>query len=726
MNAETGENISGGASPDGLTRFHFRFSVVSGEVVAQNALGNPMPVGVAEAKLTAADGRELTGGILAPLPLSLTDLPIGPNAITAELHLTTTGNQFGPYPVLATLGETAVYESETGTLLSSDPSADGITRLAFIFNLNAPPVIVDVIVPESVECSGGIQEVVLTVQATDDQTATEDLTYFWFEEDGTPLNTVPWTSAEFSVYVEGLGAHIFKVVAVDEEGAQSPMPQVGEPGYVVINVVDETAPTFDGVVELVVLDAVSLSGVPVEDVQAAIDGVTASDACVGDVTPENDLDELAIEGHLPIGSTTVTWTADDGNGNTAMASQTVKIVVPADALTGLHKVRIRRNANVLSNIRSNGRVRIDRGHTADDPGMIQGSILTTGPVQIARFNHITGDITAGGRIRLHRTVVVEGTVEPGAEVETAHLPPVILSVDYEDARDITVRKNQSIDLPPNDETTPAYGNLNARKGSTVTLHSGVYYFERFSLAKQTSLIFDLEDGPVTVNISKRLTLGRRAVVSVNGGSASDILFNIASPQHVDSGETDDDDEGDDDDDDNNGVHRRTNSLARGVHFLGTIYAPASRIAVARDAVVEGGLLGWQVTLARDVVFVSNLAGHVDCYGSPVLTKRALVVEEEADPVEMKSFSLGQNYPNPFNPSTTISYSLGESSTVHVAVYNVLGQQIKSLVNEVQTSGDYNVVWNGEDAFGRRVASGVYFYRLVAGRHQDTRRMVFAK
>jgi hypothetical protein len=196
---------------------------------------------------------------------------------------------------------------------------------------------------------------------------------------------------------------------------------------------------------------------------------------------------------------------------------------------------------------------------------------------------------------------------------------------------------------------------------------------------------------------------------VNGGSASDILFNIASPERK-------------------GKKRNgpTSNLARGVQFIGTIYAPASKINVARDAVVEGGLLGRQVTLARDVVFTANLAGHVDVY-VPLLTKRALVVAEEnfVEP-EVEAFALSQNYPNPFNPSTTIRYVLGGSENVHLVVYNVLGQQIRTLVDQAQESGGYNVVWNGEDAFGRQVSSGVYFYKIVAGRHQDTRRMVFAK
>ncbi len=189
------------------------------------------------------------------------------------------------------------------------------------------------------------------------------------------------------------------------------------------------------------------------------------------------------------------------------APQTVTIVVPAEALIGLEKVQIHRNADVVSDIRSNGKVKVERGNGADDPGAIQGSIQTTGDVQILRDNVISGDVTAGGRVRLHRSVIVEGEIQVEADVEAVYLPPVRLDVITRGARKITVKKNEADDLPPNDETTPAYGDLRAKKGSTVTLHSGVYYFKKFDLAKETTLVFDLDGGPVTANIGERLSLG---------------------------------------------------------------------------------------------------------------------------------------------------------------------------------------------------------------------------
>ena len=95
----------------------------------------------------------------------------------------------------------------------------------------------------------------------------------------------------------------------------------------------------------------------------------------------------------------------------------------------------------------------------------------------------------------------------------------------------------------------------------------------------------------------------------------------------------------------------------------------------------------------------------------------------------KAFNLAQNSPNPFNPSTTIAYELPEgNSTVHVvlSVYNIRGQKVVTLVDELKEAGRYSVNWNGTTSSGSRVSSGVYFYRIQAGEYSAVRKMVVLK
>lgn len=87
------------------------------------------------------------------------------------------------------------------------------------------------------------------------------------------------------------------------------------------------------------------------------------------------------------------------------------------------------------------------------------------------------------------------------------------------------------------------------------------------------------------------------------------------------------------------------------------------------------------------------------------------------------FELAQNYPNPFNPSTTIRYSLPVNSTVRLTVYNVLGQEIRTLVNEIQNAGEQTVVWDGRDNQGIMAGSGLYIYLLQAGENILSRKMM---
>jgi flagellar hook assembly protein FlgD len=77
----------------------------------------------------------------------------------------------------------------------------------------------------------------------------------------------------------------------------------------------------------------------------------------------------------------------------------------------------------------------------------------------------------------------------------------------------------------------------------------------------------------------------------------------------------------------------------------------------------------------------------------------------------ESFALAQNFPNPFNSATTIRYTLQQPSRVTLKIYNLLGEEIKTLVEADETTGWKSVDWNGTDRFGRSVNSGVYVYRL---------------
>jgi hypothetical protein len=90
-------------------------------------------------------------------------------------------------------------------------------------------------------------------------------------------------------------------------------------------------------------------------------------------------------------------------------------------------------------------------------------------------------------------------------------------------------------------------------------------------------------------------------------------------------------------------------------------------------------------------------------------------------INVMEFSLSQNYPNPFNPSTTISYDLPTRSHVTLRIFNVLGQEVTTLVDGIAEAGTHQVRWSPG-----RLASGVYLYQLKTGAHIETKKMVILR
>lgn len=106
------------------------------------------------------------------------------------------------------------------------------------------------------------------------------------------------------------------------------------------------------------------------------------------------------------------------------------------------------------------------------------------------------------------------------------------------------------------------------------------------------------------------------------------------------------------------------------------------------------------------------------YTDAILVDILASVKDDNQPLR---FSLDQNFPNPFNPSTTIKYSLASAELVSLKVYNIIGQEVATLVNELKQAGRYSITWNASD-----LSSGVYYYKLKAGKSVETHKLVLLK
>jgi hypothetical protein len=169
------------------------------------------------------------------------------------------------------------------------------------------------------------------------------------------------------------------------------------------------------------------------------------------------------------------------------------------------------------------------------------------------------------------------------------------------------------------------------------------------------------------------------------------------------------------------------------------YAPSSIYASRPSFVLDSQGQGHAVFAGCLRQFMGQEDSLEIYYCGPPFTS----VEDSSQELEKHSFQLFQNYPNPFNSVTAIKYAVsnGPSPLIHITlkIYNILGKEVRELVNKQQSGGTYTVYWDGKNNSGKEVASGIYFYQLTvgqahrpeqnggrAGEHKETKKLVLIK
>ena len=137
------------------------------------------------------------------------------------------------------------------------------------------------------------------------------------------------------------------------------------------------------------------------------------------------------------------------------------------------------------------------------------------------------------------------------------------------------------------------------------------------------------------------------------------------------------------------------------------YSPVDTASMYHWALTTVGNPGWDT---------------FEWFGAPMYK----VVGTENEIAVPADFKLHSAYPNPFNPVTNIAYELGTGADVSLTVYNMLGQEVATLVSAFQTAGNYTVQWNGMDNVGHSVPSGLYFYEMNTEGFSSTHKMMLIK
>jgi hypothetical protein len=166
----------------------------------------------------------------------------------------------------------------------------------------------------------------------------------------------------------------------------------------------------------------------------------------------------------------------------------------------------------------------------------------------------------------------------------------------------------------------------------------------------------------------------------------------------------------------------------------TVPSKANATPTLEAVVAELAALATKLTRLESVVSKLEKLGLPRSVADPVGDEE----KGEADPVLKngsesinllavpEEFEMSVNFPNPFNPSTTVQYAVPEMSHVTIEVYNMLGQKVRTLVDEVKTHGYHTVQWDGRNEAGETVSSGTYLYEMQSGEFVQTQKMVLTK
>ena len=396
---------------------------------------------------------------------------------------------------------------------------------------------------------------------------------------------------------------------------------------------------------------------------------TATDNCAGAITGTTS-DQLAYSTQ---GTFTVTWSYDDGNGNTSTQTQNIivdDITAPVADLASLPDATGQCSATITA------------PPTATDncSGAITGTTTdpltrTTQGTSVVTWTYDDGN---GNTSTQTQDIVVEDTTPPVITDITLDQnvlwPPnhkyrtITLSVTATDNCDPAVSISGTVvsDEPDEDKTGDGKttGDIKVTSGEDVFLSSN----------DEPEVAFKAGDGLELRCERKGDADGRVYTITV---IATDASGNI-SPEETAEVTV---------------PHDQGNGKGKG-----------------KNAKLAGIGTGSRDGLGADL---DPLSGAPD-------------VRFALDSNEPLSFRLDQNFPNPFNPETTIRYSVPEASEVRLIIYNLQGQQVRVLINAPHSAGRYNTRWDGRDEIGRSVSTGVYVYRLDAGTNVALRKMVFVK
>jgi parallel beta-helix repeat protein len=386
-------------------------------------------------------------------------------------------------------------------------------------------------------------------------------------------------------------------------------------------------------------------------------------------------------------SLNITSNDPDENPLTVALSGNGRLALPTSyVLLAETKIEIKGQKPSTGNIHSNNELLFEPGN----PSSHTGDVTAVGKMTIKKYNTITGNVKAGGQLAIESDVIITGTATGYAAVARVALPKISFSAK---GKNVSVGRKKSGSLTPG-----AYGDVKVETDATLFLRNGDYFFNSLELKESAVLAVEVTNGPVKINTVAKLLFKKSAEMKIapyGDNGSSWVTFNSLGDAKIEEG----------------------------ARVLGAIIAPSKKVELEKNVFFKGAISAKEIIVGEQASFLHHTS-------TGVVSKENLAANGAAGEVEQAAvatgFVLEQNYPNPFNPSTTIRFAVPQASQVTLQIYDIRGALVKTLVSGNLTAGRHQMVWDGVNASGQPVASGVYLYRIQAGSFLQTKLMLLVR
>ncbi|MEM6782444.1 MAG: T9SS type A sorting domain-containing protein [Bacteroidota bacterium] len=355
--------------------------------------------------------------------------------------------------------------------------------------------------------------------------------------------------------------------------------------------------------------------------------------------------------------------------------------VPTPSFVAADAVTIGKADALVGGLASNGAITLKKQANGYS-GSYDTDVTATGAVTVDKRNVVEGNVTAGGLLTVATSATVAGTAQGNAAVAPFALPSV--GPFTPGTQNETVQAGETRTLTPG-----SYQRVRVKGEGTLILLGNAYTFDELLVNRHATLILDVANGPMTLNVATRYNQGADTEVRVvSFGGANPLLSGNVTL---------------------NSTQTATLNVGARSNFIGTINAPSALVSVRGDASFRGAIAAREIKVNNRTTVVRH--------GTPVAAPSSVVASADAAQDALPEVLELDAYPNPVAASATLRFTLPEAGDVDLRVYDLLGRVVAEVATGTHEAGTHTAQFDAST-----LPSGVYVVRLQTPRGVETQRL----